>query len=194
MIDIDVRCEGASLLIQTLTDTPEKAKWAIRMSVNKIARSARTQMAREVNKRYFVKVGEARDTIYIRKAGGDGLKAELVSREHPSSLAHFRVSPKMVQHKGRRNKKVHVQVKRNGGGATLDRAFIMAIGKKDGSSVGVFERNGDTKYPVHKLFGPSVPSMLKNEEIQQELEKTTAEKLNKELNRQLARIAKGGMP
>ncbi|MCI6937320.1 MAG: phage tail protein [Clostridiales bacterium] len=184
MIDIDVRCEGASLLIQTLTDAPEKAKRVISMSVNKIARSARTQMAREASERYFVTVGNARKTISIKKAGGDGLKAELISKGFPISLAHFKVSPKKVQHKGRRNKKVRVQVKRNGGGATLDRAFIMAIG----SGVGVFERNGDTKYHVHKLFGPSVPSMLKNEEIQQELEKTTAEKLNKELNRQLARI------
>ena len=188
MIDIDVRCEGAALLIQALTDAPEKAKRAVSMSVNKIARSARTQMAREANKRYFVTVGNARKTISMRKADGDGLKAELISSGHPSSLAHFRISPKVVQHKGRRNKKVRAQVKRNSGGATLDRAFIMAIGRKDGSSFGVFERNGDTKYHVHKLFGPSVPSMLKNEEIQQELEKTTAEKLNKELNRQLARI------
>lgn len=53
MIDIDVRCEGASLLIQTLTDAPEKAKRAISMSVNKIARSARTQMAREASQRYL---------------------------------------------------------------------------------------------------------------------------------------------
>ncbi len=62
----------------------------------------------------------------------------------------------------------------------------MAIGK--GDSVGVFERKKETRYPIRKLFGPSVPSMLKNEEIQRELEKSTAEKLNRELNRQLARI------
>lgn len=184
MIDIDVRCEGAALLIQALTDAPEKAKRAVSMSVNKIARSARTQMAREANKRYFVTVGNARKTISVRKAGGDGLKAELVSRGFPISLAHFKVSPKKVQHKGRKNRKIRARVKRNGGGATLDRAFIMAIG----SGIGVFERDGKARKPIHKLFGPSVPSMLKNEEIQQELEKTTAEKLNKELNRQLARI------
>lgn len=185
MIDIDVRCEGAALIIQTLTDTPKKAKRAISMSVNKIARSARTQMAREANKRYFVTVGKARDTISVSKAAGDDLKAELISRGRPISLARFKVSPKKVQHKGRKNKKIRASVKRNGGGATLDRAFIMAIGKK---GVGVFERDGVARKPIHKLFGPSVPSMLKNEEIQQEIEKTTTEKLNKELNRQLARI------
>jgi len=184
MIDIDVRCEGAALLIQTLTDAPEKAKRVVSMSVNKIARSARTQMAREANKRYFVKVGEARDTIYVKTAHGDNLKAELTSRGYPISLAHFKVSPKKVQHKGRKNKKIRARVKRNGGGATLDQAFITAIG----SGVGVFERDGRARKPIHKLFGPSVPSMLKNEEIQQEMEKTTTEKLNKELNRQLARI------
>lgn len=184
MIDIDVRCEGASLLIQTLTDAPEKAKRAIRMSVNKVAPSARTQMARETSKRYFVTVGNARKTISVKKAGGDGLKAELTSRGFPISLAHFKISPKKVQHKGRKNRKIRARVKRNGSGAILDRAFIMAIG----SGVGVFERNGTVRLPVHKLFGPSVPSMLHNEAIQQELEKATAEKLNKELNRQLARI------
>ena len=42
--------------------------------------------------------------------------------------------------------------------------------------------------PSENYSGPSVPSMLKNEEIQRELEKSTAEKLNRELNRQLARI------
>ncbi|WP_432642515.1 phage tail protein [Acidaminococcus sp.] len=185
MIDIDVRCEGAALLIQALTDAPEKAKRAVSMSVNKVARSTRTQMAREASKRYFVTVGNARKTIQVAKlASIDNLKAEITSRGYPISLAHFKVSPKKVQHKGRKNKKIRARVKRNGGGATLDRAFIMAIG----SGVGVFERDGKARKPIHKLFGPSVPSMLKNEEIQQELEKTTTEKLNKELNRQLARI------
>lgn len=187
MIDIDVRCKGAALVIRTMNETPKNIQKAISMSVNKIALSARTQMAREAAREYFIGVGKARKTISItKKAAINSLKAQITSVGNPNSLAHFKISPKKVQHKGRKNKKIRVQVKRSGGGATLDRAFVMAIGK--GDSVGVFERKKETRYPIRKLFGPSVPSMLKNEEIQRELEKSTAKKLNRELNRQLARI------
>ncbi|WP_302360338.1 phage tail protein [uncultured Megasphaera sp.] len=185
MINIDVRCEGATLAIQMMTNAPKRAKKIISMSVNKIARSARTQMAREDAQKYFITVGNARKTIKITKAaGGDDLQAKITSQGYPISLAHFKVSPKKVQHKGRKNKKIRVRVQRSGGGGTLDRAFIMAIG----SGIGVFERDGKPRKPVSKLFGPSVPSMLKNEEIKQVLEESVSDKLNKELNRQLARI------
>lgn len=53
MIDIDVRCKGAALVIRTMNETPKNIQKAISMSVNKIALSARTQMAREAAREYL---------------------------------------------------------------------------------------------------------------------------------------------
>lgn len=91
-----------------------------------------------------------------------------------------------MQHKGSKNRKLRVRVKRGSAGKRLDRAFTMAIG----SGVGVFERTGRARFPVRKLFGPAVPSMLKDENIQDTIKKTASEKLNAELDRQIRRILK----
>ncbi len=129
------------------------------MSVNKIALSARTQMAREAAREYFIGVGKARKTISItKKAAINSLKAQITSVEIPILWRILKYRPRKYSIKAVK-KKIRVQVKRSGGGATLDRAFVMAIGK--GDSVGVFERKKETRYPIRKLFGPSVPSMLK---------------------------------
>ena len=84
MIDIDVRCKGAALVIRTMNETPKNIQKAISMSVNKIALSARTQMAREAAREYFIGVGKARKTISItKKAAINSLKAQITSVEIP---------------------------------------------------------------------------------------------------------------
>lgn len=187
MINVEVKCTGDDLVEKVLATMPKKVKKAASMSVNKTARSTRTLMARSASKTYFVTVGNARETINVtKKAGGDDLTAEVVSRGRPISFAKFKVNPLKVQHKGSKNRKLRVHVKRGSAEKRLDRAFTMAIG----SGVGVFERTGRARFPVRKLFGPAVPSMLKDENIQDTIKKTASEKLNAELDRQIRRILK----
>lgn len=177
---------GKEEVIEKLNKTPNKVRDATRMALNRTITRLRTQMAREAATKYFVKVGDARKTITTRKASNGNLTAEAISRGRPISLIKFKVTPRSVQHRGRHNKKVKVRVKRNGTGSTLDRAFVIA----SGGGGFLAERTGKSRYPIKKLFGPSVPQMLKNEDTQKALKETSSQNLNKELNRQIARLLK----
>ena len=63
---------------------------------------------------------------------------------------------------------VQTQVKRNGGAATLQHAFVAKIF----GPTAVFERVGAPRFPVEQKFGPSTGHMMRNEEVIAKMDET----------------------
>lgn len=63
---------------------------------------------------------------------------------------------------------VQTQVKRNGGAATLQHAFVARIF----GPTAVFERVGSPRFPVEQKFGPSTGHMMRNEEVIEKMDET----------------------
>lgn len=183
---MNIKLTNAELVEKALAETPKKVERAARMSINKVAGQVRTQMSREAAKEYFVSISSVRRTVTVKKAGRD-LLAVLESKGLPISLAKFKVKPLRVQHKGKKNKKLRVRVKRSSAGATLDRAFVSTIG----SGFGVFERSGKSRFPIKKLFGPAIPQMVGSDSVVEVIKETASTKLNGELVRQIKRLTGG---
>lgn len=182
---IEVTIEGEPTAVESLRSAPKKVRRAARMALNRVASQTKTQMAREAAKEYIIKVGDVKKTITLTKSD-DSLLATLKSKGRLISLSKFKVTPLKVQHRGRRNRKIKVQVKRNSTKAVLDRAFVAQLG----SSLSVAERIGKARYPLKKAFGPSVPQMINNEGVMRTIQADSQKKLDAEVNRQIARLLK----
>ena len=83
-------------------------------------------------------------------------------------------------------------VERAGGVKPLDgdpKAFIAIM--KSGHK-GVFEREGDESLPIKQLYGPSVPQMIKNEEIMKKINDEANETLQKRIEAEINNILRKG--
>ena len=86
-----------------------------------------------------------------------------------------------------RNGLVQTQVKRNGGAATLDHAFVANIY----GSTGVFERVGAPRFPVEQKYGPSTGHMMQNEQVVEKMDKTVRTTFDSRIEHEILRVLNG---
>lgn len=82
---------------------------------------------------------------------------------------------------------VQTQVKRNGGGATLEHAFVASIF----GNAAVFERVGSPRFPVEQKFGPSTGHMMQNEKVIEKMEQTISETYERRIEHEILRVLNG---
>ena len=85
-----------------------------------------------------------------------------------------------------RGGRLQTQVKRNGGGGTLQHAFVATIG-----AMGVFERVGTSRLPVEQKYGPSTGHMMQNEQVVEQMSKTISETYEKRIEHEILRLMNG---
>lgn len=82
---------------------------------------------------------------------------------------------------------VQTQVKRNGGAATLQHAFVAQIF----GSTGVFERVGAPRFPVEQKYGPSTGHMMQNEKVVEQMDETIRSTFDKRIEHEILRVLNG---
>lgn len=82
---------------------------------------------------------------------------------------------------------VQTQVKRNGGAATLQHAFVASIF----GSTGVFERLGSPRFPVEQKYGPSTGHMMQNEQVVEKMEETIRTTFESRIEHEVLRVLNG---
>ena len=160
-----------------------KAPNAISNAMNRAASNINKNVKKEVRKEYNIKSKDVGSTLNVTRATRSSLGAEVRSKGSPIPLDRFKVSPKTVN--PNRKSPIKVAVKRDGLKKVLG-AFVLDInGKK------VFERTSDSRLPIRRLFGPSVPQMIGNEEVHEEIhqegQKTFSQRVEHEIQRILDR-------
>lgn len=83
--------------------------------------------------------------------------------------------------------RVQTQVKRNGGAATLERAFVANIY----GSTGVFERVGAPRFPVDQLYGPSTGQMMQNDRVINQMDDTIRATYEARIEHEILRVLNG---
>lgn len=86
-----------------------------------------------------------------------------------------------------KNGLVSTQVKRNGGAATLEHAFVKAIF----GPVAVYERLGSKRFPVEQKFGPSTGHMMQNDEVIEKMDETIKETYEERIEHEILRVLNG---
>lgn len=169
---------------QRLGQFAHRAPNAIASSLNRTVTNVTSNISKETRVKYHVKTADIKETIQVTKASKSSLAAEVRSKGKPIPLDHFKVSPKTVNPK--RKSQLKIAVKKNGVKQVLG-AFVANL-----SGVKVFKRESDKRLPIARLFGPSIPQMIGNddsvEKINQKAWVTYETRLNHEINRILGQL------
>lgn len=154
---------------------------ALKRTVDFIA----TQIGRIVPKSYAIKSRDVKDTlkkIYPQKSN---LSAGVQSKGHTLSFYHFPHSPK-TRPANRKRYKVKVTIKRDAGSQTVNtdpKPFIATLNGIDH----VVKREGKERKPIIVLRTLSVPQMITNENVGEQIQKAAMEKFNERLEHEIIR-------
>lgn len=184
---VDIDRELLEDIIDRLGTMSNKAPQVISSALNRALTNVASNISKEVRQDYNIKAADIKSTLDKTRASKSNLSAIVRSRGNLIPLDRFKVSPKKVAPK--RKSPIKIGVKKDGV-KPLKGAFVSDI-----SGIKVFKRQGKTRLPIDRLFGPSVPQMLKNEEIRERInregQETFYRRLDHEINRILERRASG---
>lgn len=162
----------------------KQAPTALSRALNRAATNINSNIRKEVRKEYNIKAGDVNDTITRTRASKNNLSATVSSSGELIPLDKFKVSPKTVNPK--RRSPIKVGVKKNGVKVLMG-AFVADI-----QGAKVFRRSDSERLPIKRLFGPSVPQMIGNEDVKKEIETQGQETFDKRLDHEIDRIMKRG--
>lgn len=158
----------------------KKAPNAIANALNRTISMLSTAVAKEVRLDYQVKSSDIKSTLVKTRARPNILTARLLSKGRVLGLDHFKVSPKTVQPK--RKKPIKAAVKKTGL-KELKGGFVADVnGPK------VFVRDTKKRFPIRKLYGPSVPQMFQSKNVSTKLNQQADEKFKERLNHEIRRL------
>ena len=196
MIYQEIRVTGVDEIEKKLGNLKNKAPTVLYRAINRAAQKARTETKREVADKYYITQREVSDTIRLTKASRAKLSAELTSKGGPIALSKFRVSPRKQVSRTKRGKAspaaYKAGVERASGVKPLSgspKAFFSTMGS---GHEGVMERVSSRRLPLKQLYGPAVPSMVKNEEVIERIQKEATETLEKRIDAEINNILQRG--
>ena len=195
MIYQEIKVTGVEEIEKKLGNLKSKAPTVVCRAINRAAQKAGTETKREVANKYFISQGDVLKTIRLTKASTANLSAQLTSKGGPIALSKFKVSPKRGGKRTKRGYSPSVYkagVEKSGGMKPLSgspKAFI--AGFSSGHS-GVMTRISARRLPLKQLYGPAVPSMIKNDEVIERIQKEATETLEKRIDAEINNILQRG--
>lgn len=202
-LDLDINERDLRRIEYRLGSMSQKAPRVLSAAVNKTAKAARKDLAEEAQRTYTVKKGGFYKEMRIKYASSSNPTALITSQGEVIPLRDFKNSAA--------GGRTRVQVKKDGSLKDLEKDGIKAFknniaergqerkrdtkkGKK-GSAVrhiAIAQRQAETRLHIHEKFGPSIPSMLGNEEtVYGVVEPRIEKELSDNVERQIDRILKG---
>lgn len=157
-VAVRVDAERLRAIQSQLGDFAHKAPEVTSSALNRAMTNMASNLPKKIRENYHVKAGTVKDTLKVTKSTKSTLKAEVRSSGKVIGLDHYKVNPKTVQ--PRRKKQLKIAVGKKGGTKQIMGAFIANL-----NGVKVFKRAGKERLTINRLFGPSVPQMADEENI-----------------------------
>lgn len=129
------------------TLTPAQIKGTIRSATRRAERATRAAMVKEAGARANIRARAVRDRIKT-EIKDEGKEVEFKVDYRPIPLQKFRA--RQIR------RGVAVRILKGSPRVTIDRAWISARGE-------VWRRKEGTRYPIHRLSGPSVGGIVRGE-------------------------------
>lgn len=181
---LKIDAEALKDVQKKLKSIPEKAPNAMASALNRTITNVTTNISKETRKKYHIKAGDIKSNLTKSKASRSNLSGEVSVKGKVIGLDKFKVSPKTVNPK--RRQQLKISVKKGNVGRVMG-AFISNM-----SGIKVAKRTTNKRLPIKRLYGPSAPQMVGNEEVArvvtQEAGKTYEKRLEHEINRLLDRL------
>lgn len=161
-----------------------------------------TQAGKIVPKYYAIKGSEVKASFKgdLKYPSKSDLSMSVESKGHTLSFAHFPYVPKAPVTKIKKSvfeRAVRVTIKKNKGQVVSKRGFVATTGAKseDKTQFNVFMRLGKSRFPIAPIRTLSIPQMITNENVADQLldaaNKKMAERLEHEITFRMTRSFKG---
>ncbi len=183
MVKIDFDGKAMAAVKEGMRTAPKNTIIAAMHAINRTITKSATLISKETRARYIVKAADVKKSLSKKKATNSRLIGEIISTGKPLSLQSFKVTaPRRGPMKVKVLKKSKLKTIR--GLYTNEKARYK----------GVMMRKTGARYPVKSPFGPSIPTMVGNEEVLERLAPQISAFMNQrfmhELDYQMGRIGK----
>lgn len=167
MIKIKIDIKGIEEVRKALD--PKVFQKVITRTMNKTADQARTAATKKIREEYNIKASRVHEGISTTKATWQRPEVIIRARGRTPGLQHY--DARQTTRKG-------VTVKVKGVRKTIKGGFMPK------AIIGIYKRKGKERLPIKRLFGPSLPSMMKVVGVP-EIEKAVNEKVQKTFEHEL---------
>lgn len=133
---------------------PKKTIVAAMHAINRTITKSASMISKETRARYIVKASFIKKTLKKKRANTAHLAGEILSTGKPLSLTAFKVTRP-------RRGPMKVRVLKKGKLKTVRGLYM----NEKARYKGVLMRKTSERYPVKSPFGPSIPTMIGNEEV-----------------------------
>ena len=176
LINIEEKDDSIQKARQALAHIPDGAEKAIANAANRAIQSARTAGNRSMRKIYVgLRAGDINGRIRIKRAAPGNLTAKMTAKGRTIKLLNFK---NRISKKG-----VFAQVK-VGGGGVIKQSFYGTVN----SGLGIFVRISKKRYPIKMTHGPSMPQMLGNPKVADDINTRGAEVFETRLAHEVERM------
>ena len=179
-IAVDIAEEGFDRVSAILSGIPGGANRAVGSALARAAAAGKTVAKRAVTQEYAISSSEftnrTKNVNNIQRASSGEVSINFGYR---GSVIPLRVFDTKVDRSGR----VVTRVRQ-----ALDHAFEA----KMGSHYGIYERQGEKRFPVKELFGPATPQMMySNEVVMDSIEAKMASTYEERIEHEITRVLNG---
>lgn len=179
-IAVDIAEEGFDRVSAILSGIPGGANRAVGSALARAAAAGKTVAKRAVTQEYAISSSEFTNRNIQRASSGE----VSINFGYRGSVIPLRVFDTKVDRSGR----VVTRVKKSSARQALDHAFEA----KMGSHYGIYERQGEKRFPVKELFGPATPQMMySNENVMDSIEEKMASTYEERIEHEITRVLNG---
>lgn len=163
MIQLRMSVEQQGLVAKYLEEAPKKVQRAAYFAVKRTVTRVRKNLAKQARTEYTVKSGNVKKALSVSSPSYSNIRTAITATGRQLPLSAF-----MVRKLSRGPMKV--QIKRSGGLKPVKGLFQMF---KNGAEEDSFpmHRRQPARLPLHTPGGPSVPQMVENHAVIDEVEK-----------------------
>lgn len=182
---VDIAEEGFDRVAALLSGIPGGANKAVGSALARAAAAGKTVAKRAVTQEYAISSSEflnrTKNINNIQRGSGGEISINFGYR---GSVIQLRVFDTKVDRSGR----VVTRVKKSSSRQAINHAFSA----KMGSYYGIYERQGEKRFPVKELYGPATPQMMySNESVMDSIEEKMASTYEERIEREITRILNG---
>lgn len=187
MISVMIQDE---ILKQKLQKIPKDAPMVLTRALRRGLQTAGSETKKTIRDEYPLKAKEIASTLNFKKPTKSNLTAKMISKGNKLGVVHFKISPAVSTGK---RKLLKITINKKKGPITLSAGFAKEVKKYfDATSLSpnirVFVREGSDRYPVKRIYGPSVPELVGSKSVMARIEAEATSMVIKRLNHEIIRL------
>ena len=191
---LNINIKGYEDVVKQLNSMNKDSAKVINRTIGDIKSRGPGWISQEVTKEYNIKKKDVNGTKkVVKKAGSFRVSGEkldnlvIIYQGRLLTPIHFRMTPTVRPVNGR-SYTVRVRIKKNGGRKALGSNVFLGKSGREGTVQISFQRVGKRRLPIKAIKTLSVPQMITNETVSENIHKRMNEEIAKRLDHNLKRI------